>query len=146
MEPKRGRRGPEPRDYRPVFEERVLPFLRANFRRDPPLPEIAAVAGLSPFHFHRAFTRAFGKTPRQVILDMRVDEAKQLLAEGKLPLEQIAEALGFSSHSHFTSVFRAAVGTPPLRYRRDNQVDLAIAPKAGDAGPIPQSHRVPTRR
>ena len=46
-------------------------------------------------------------------MDERIQAAKNLLCEEKLSIEQIANYLDFSSQSHFTAVFRKAVGTTP---------------------------------
>jgi AraC-like DNA-binding protein len=103
--------------YRADFDWRVVPFLRANFRRNPPLDEIAAVAGLSPFHFQRLFTSAYGRTPRRFLLDLRIEAAKAMLLDGR-PLAEVAAALAFAHASHFVNAFRAEVGITPARWRR----------------------------
>ena len=54
-------------------------FLHSNPSRDLNLTEIARQSCLSPYHFHRAFTRAFGKTPHQYRNDLRLAQARRLL-------------------------------------------------------------------
>ena len=54
-------------------------------------------------------------------MDERIQAAKNLLCEKKLSIEQIANYLDFSSQSHFTAVFRKAVGTTPAIWRKEHK-------------------------
>ena len=54
-------------------------------------------------------------------MDERIQVAKNLLCEEKLSIEQIANYLDFSSQSHFTAVFRKAVGTTPAIWRKEHK-------------------------
>src|SRR5690606_37580469 len=63
------------------------------------LARLAAVAGLSPSHFSRAFKAATGAAPHRFVLERRVDRARALLDRTGLPLAQIAYEAGFASQS-----------------------------------------------
>lgn len=80
--------------------------------------DLAAVACLSPAHFHRVFRQSAGMTPHQYILEMRVGEARRLLAKTRLPVAQIADRCGFSSQSALTHVLRRRTGMTPGTVRR----------------------------
>jgi AraC family transcriptional regulator len=92
-----------------------LAFIGRNFRRKIPLDEIAAVTDLSPFHFHRVFRRAYKKTPKQVVLELRVAEVQRLALQGT-PLAVAAKAVGFSHQSHMTTQFKMLVGATPKKW------------------------------
>lgn len=62
---------------------------------------------------------AAGTTFREVLEDVRFDTACQLLDATELPLEDIADALGYASVSPFTRAFRRRAGVPPGQWRRD---------------------------
>jgi AraC family transcriptional regulator len=96
---------------------RVLDLVTSRPEDNHSLAGLAAIAGLSPFHFARAFRRSLGLSPHQFVLRTRVERAKALLAEQRLSLVEVGLASGFASQSHFTSVFRRLVGTTPQRYR-----------------------------
>lgn len=96
----------------------VRDFVEANLARDVSLAEMAAVAGLSPYHFCRVFKGATGTTPHRYLVERRVRRAQDLLTSlPDEPLAQIALACGFSAQSHFTSTFRAVSGVTPAQFR-----------------------------
>lgn len=95
----------------------VLNFIHANYGSDLTLSELAAVAGVSTFHFAREFRRTTGTPPHQYLLKFRIDRAKELLAESEMPLVEVGFRSGFSHQSHFTRLFRKLTGTTPHSYR-----------------------------
>lgn len=103
---------------------RVLAFIADNYERDLSLEDLAGEAGMSMFHFAREFKRATGTTPHQHLIKFRVEHAKALLAEGRMPLAEVGLRSGFSHQSHFTRLFRKLTGTTPQAYR------LLIQPSA----------------
>src|SRR5262249_61294164 len=90
---------------------RALETIHDNLNRDISLAEIAANVGISPYHFARLFKQSTGLAPHQYVLAQRIELAKTLLSEPRLPLAEIAGRLGFSDQSHFTAVFRRLTGT-----------------------------------
>jgi len=80
------------------------------------LDELAAVAGLSRYHFVRAFSRSFGMTPHAWQLDQRIQRARGLLDQG-MGLADTALQLGFADQSHFQRAFKQRVAATPGEYR-----------------------------
>jgi len=97
---------------------RAVEFVNENLERNLTLPEIAASAGLSPFHFARAFKQTTGFTPHQYLIRRRVERAKMLLARRELPLAEVGYRAGFRNQSHFTMLFRRLTSMTPGDYRR----------------------------
>ena len=79
--------------------------------------DLAAAAYMSPFHFCRLFKLVTGESPHAYLTGRRIERAKQLLATKKLPLVQVAFAVGFQTQGHFTEVFHRHTGTTPRKYR-----------------------------
>lgn len=100
---------------------RIIDYIDANLASDIRLADLAAVAGLSVFHFARVFKLATGLSPYQFVHDRRLERSRSLLAHGKLEIAELALACGFSSQSHFTAAFTKAVGLSPGRYRRQGR-------------------------
>jgi AraC family transcriptional regulator len=82
------------------------------------LQDLSQMAGLSQFHFSKVFKAQTGLTPHQYVVRERIARAKTLLSDRQRSITEIALAVGFSSHSHFSSVFRAYVGVPPRTFRQ----------------------------
>lgn len=82
------------------------------------LHELAAVACLRTYHFARAFRQSTGSTPHQFVLARRIDFAKELLRDGRLPLSEIARCAGFTDQAHFGNRFRQMTGFTPRQYQR----------------------------
>jgi len=97
---------------------------------DVSLDALAARAGWSPFHFHRAFRKIIGETPKQYMLRLRLERAAARLATGSDPVLSIAADAGFASHEVFTRAFRRHFGVTPSTYRREA---LSGAPSATKA-------------
>lgn len=100
---------------------RAIEFIEAHFDRPITLARLAAVVGLSPFHFHRQFKRSAGLTPQKYIYQLRIEQAKTLLSESDLPLAEVAIQVGFADQSHFTVAFRRATSMTPRTYRNASE-------------------------
>ena len=81
------------------------------------LNEMAERAGLSVFHFTRAFAHSFGMPPHRYLLHRRISHAQRLLRETDLSLSQIALSTGFSDQSHLARHFRRVTGLTPSAAR-----------------------------
>ena len=82
------------------------------------LERLAALAGLSKFHFQRLFKAATGVSPSRYQIDLRVNEARRLLRETKMSVVDVALEVGYANPSHFARLFRKETGLSPSDYRR----------------------------
>lgn len=96
----------------------VLAHIDAHLDERVELTALARLAGLSAFHFARAFQRATGRPPHRHLLERRIERARQLLGVRDLSVADIAYAVGFSSQSHFTTTFGRLTGMTPTEFRR----------------------------
>ena len=81
---------------------------------------LAEVAGLSECYLITRFQKEVGMTPAKWIQDRKIETAKNLLIYTNQTVTEIGALLGFSSSSHFVSVFRARAGSTPLVFRNEN--------------------------
>jgi AraC-like DNA-binding protein len=93
-------------------------FLAGSLDRQVRLADAAGAACLSQFHYHRLFARAFGETPHDFLTRLRIDRAKQLLAQDHVPVTEVCFAVGYESLGSFSVRFRSVVGRSPSEYRR----------------------------
>lgn len=77
----------------------------------------SASLGMAPAEFTRRFRRATGLAPYAWFMRRRVERAKDLLADPRRSVAEVALDVGFSSQSHFTEAFRRLTGLPPARWR-----------------------------
>jgi AraC family transcriptional regulator len=115
----------EPRgEYRGGLSPRrlrlVKDYIEEHLARDIKLRDIANVAGVSTAHFCRAFHKSTGIPSHRYIVLRRIDLAKRLLTDDRIPIAEVALAAGFGNQSHLTKHFHRLVGTTPRRFR--NQV------------------------
>ena len=96
----------------------LMVFIEDFLSRNIGLVDMAAVVGYSPDHFSRLFRQTFRVSPYRYLLGRRVERAKAMLRDARLPIADIALACGFSSHSHLNVVFKRLTGMTPARYRR----------------------------
>lgn len=96
---------------------RVTEFINENLEEDLSLAEIAEIAGLSQFHFARAFRKSTGLTPQNYLMQQRIERAKVLLAKDELPIVEVSLRTGFKNQSHFTTLFRKFTKFTPKMWR-----------------------------
>jgi AraC-like DNA-binding protein len=92
-------------------------FIESQLATEVTVAQIAAAIDMSAFHFARAFKQATGETPHAYALSRRIAAAKVLVRNTARPLNEIASSLGFSSASHFSTVFTRLSGISPSEYR-----------------------------
>jgi AraC-like DNA-binding protein len=95
----------------------VIEFMQARLGDVLTLEMLAGVAGLSPFHFLREFKRAHDATPQQMLMALRLFDAKQRLAAGEAPAA-VAAAAGLTDQAHLTRTFVRRYGVTPGRYQQ----------------------------
>lgn len=96
---------------------RAVEMMHAHMDRELPLEELASAAYLSPFHFARLFKKLTGTSPHAYLAALRVERAKQLLAETDLSISELSARVGYASPSHFSKAFRQATGMTPRAFR-----------------------------
>jgi len=104
---------------------RAIDHVTAHLAAPAPLHEVAAVAGFSPFHFHRIFKAVTGETLHDFSTRVRLEQAVRLMAHSRRRLTDIALDCGFASSSDFSRAFRVKYGVAPSRF------DVAAWRRAG---------------
>lgn len=97
---------------------RLRDYVQAHLSQNLALTELATVVDLSANHLTVLLKNTVGLTPHHYVIHERIRAGMKLLAAGRVPIVEIALALGFSSQSHFTAVFRRATGLTPRQYRQ----------------------------
>jgi AraC family transcriptional regulator len=107
---------PGGREARRVVE--AIRFVESDAAESVQLQNLAAIAGMSKFHFLRVFRRLTGLTPYQYLISARMRRAAVGLASSRRPVLTVALESGFGDLSTFTNRFRATFGLTPTQYRK----------------------------
>src|SRR5699024_1931439 len=105
---------------------RAKSLLGDTSRPSPPIEAVAHALGVSRFHFIRQFEAAFGLTPLQFSMMVRLDRARHLLAAGPLSVTDVCLEVGVSSLGSFSTLFARHVGEPPSAYRRRVRATIQV--------------------
>jgi len=109
-----------PRQYGGLARDRlarVVDYIEAHLAKDLSVAELAGVACLSRYHFGKMFRHSLGESVHRYVTRRRIERAQALLRPGILSLPEIAETVGFSDQSHFTTVFKRHLQVTPRAYR-----------------------------
>ena len=101
----------------------AIKYLETNYQ-NPNLTnsELAEQCKISEIYFRRIFTSYYNMTPRQFLIDIRINKAKLLLSEGALKINAVAVKCGFSNQYHFCRVFKEKTGLTPTEYVKQNRI------------------------
>lgn len=106
-------------------------FIDEHFQKSIDLEGISQEAHFSKYHFIRLFKRSYGKTPHQYLNSVRLEKARELLAQSKQSITAVCVEVGFDSLGSFSYLFNREVGMSPSAYRkmlRDKQDVLREKP------------------
>lgn len=96
----------------------AIAFIREHACDPIQVPDVARHVGICRRSLERRFFSCLGRHPHDEIRRVQLERAKRLLAETKIPLSQIADAVGFRDSRWLSRVFRAEEGTTVTNYRR----------------------------
>ncbi|RKQ38852.1 AraC family transcriptional regulator [Enterobacter sp. R1(2018)] len=105
----------------PVVLRNIQAWIEQHLSEPLTLADLALEAGLSEFHFARMFKQSTRLAPHQYVMQRRMARAEALVRHTSLSLTEIALSCGFSSASHFSNRFKAAIGITPSQLRAASQ-------------------------
>lgn len=110
--------GPEnPPEHRYRLVDRFLVSMQGDNRKRLTVAGVAAKLGFSTDHFIRLIKRETGRTPKTIMLETRINEAKHLLERTSLNISEIAFELGYEDVFSFSQQFKSKAGVSPTSYR-----------------------------
>jgi YesN/AraC family two-component response regulator len=101
----------------PIAIVRAKAYIRENLQEDITLADVAKAAFTSTFYICKLFKRHAGMNFTEYVSRLRVERAKELLANPNLRVSEIAFEVGFQSLTHFNRIFRRIIGESPTIYR-----------------------------
>jgi AraC-like DNA-binding protein len=110
------------RSDEPLLAE-VFEVIEARFAEPLSLREVAVSVGMTPGHLTTLVRKRTGRTVLDWITERRMVEARQLLAETDLPINEVARKVGLPDPGYFARVFNRANGVPPRAWRKTSGRD-----------------------
>lgn len=106
------------KDRKTLIAEEIYGYLKANLTE-----KITNESLEKQFHLHRNHLAnitkyVYGKTPQELLFEIRIEGSKQLLLRSDMAIKEISDRLGFSSEIYFSNRFRKAVGLSPQQFRK----------------------------
>ena len=97
--------------------ELVLEKIQKRLSEDLSLKQLAEEVYLSPTYLGRIFKEYTGVSFSSYLIQLRLEKAKQLLADPALKIYEVSERVGYNDQAHFTHVFKKFVGITPQEYK-----------------------------
>ena len=96
-------------------------YLNEHFAENITLDTLSSLTYMNKYYMVHAFKKYKGLSPINYLIDRRISEAKRLLETTNHSVSKISQAVGFSSQSYFSQVFRKELGITPLQYRKQSE-------------------------
>jgi transcriptional regulator GlxA family with amidase domain len=99
--------------------QRALTYAKNHLQTSLTVDHLAEAANLSPRQFSRAFRAETGRSPAKAIETLRVEAARALVEQGRLPIDAVAREVGFMDKNRMRRAFLRAFGQPPQVIQRN---------------------------
>lgn len=93
-------------------------YIDTHYDRDLNLDALSHIQLVSKYHLLRLFKKYYGQTPRQYLIDKRMEKAKEHLTKG-MSVTESCFAVGFESVGSFSSLFKVKTGKSPLEFQKE---------------------------
>jgi LacI family transcriptional regulator len=97
---------------------RCLRYIWDNYQKPVSIDKLAKIASLSRAGLFKAFTKKIGRTPGDELHRVRMENAKRLLSQSKMKMEEVAELSGYHNANSFWIAFKQSTGISPKRYQK----------------------------
>jgi len=98
----------------------VATFLSKNYHCDIKIDEVAEMFNYSRNHLYALFKKEYGVSPKEYLVNLRIEKAKQLLTDSGIDftVKEISFAVGFHDPFYFSKLFSSRIGLSPLQYQK----------------------------
>ena len=100
---------------------RVTDHMNQNLGEECTIMTLAALVGISPFHFARSFKASTGVSPGRYQSLLRLARAKETIANSNRSITDVARDVGFETSNGLTRLFQRELGMSPRTYRRETR-------------------------
>lgn len=98
--------------------QKILAYIQTNASTDLTVESLCQTFSCSRSYFSHTFKKQVGKSFREYLTDIRLEQAKRLLELSNLNVTEISDSVGFQDSNYFSVVFKKSMGLSPLAYRK----------------------------
>jgi AraC-like DNA-binding protein len=102
-------------------------YIDSNYDADLNLDLLSHIRFVSKFHLLHLFKRYYGQTPKQYLIDKRIEKSKEFLKKG-MPITETCFAIGFESPCSFSTLFKSRTGLTPTDFQKSNFHKVFLVP------------------
>lgn len=102
-----------------IYLKSASEYISINYSGDVSVSSIASILGISRSYLRNIFYEAYGISPQQYIINMRLDHAKELLSKTPLSVSAVAETCGYPDVLQFSKIFKKHTGESPTSFRKN---------------------------
>lgn len=97
-------------------------FIENNFQFKIKVTDVADALSLSPNYLANIFKEELGISPKQYLIEYRMQKASQLLSNGEMTIKDVAKRVGYANPLHFSAEFKRIKRMSPTQYKNQNEL------------------------
>lgn len=98
--------------------QKAIQYMKSNYRNEIGTTLIAEHFQITPNYLSTVFHQKTGLTIMRFLMELRINKAKEILAERDLQIQEVAELVGYINPRHFTNLFKKIEGCSPTEYKQ----------------------------
>lgn len=115
-----------------VYVEYAMDFIRNNYHSEVKIGDVAEYIGINRCYLARNFKKETSMSPKEYLINYRLERASQILSAGDEPVSQVAVRVGYPDQMAFSKSFKKKYGISPQQYRKEQRKALVLDEKLLD--------------
>ncbi|MFC5653242.1 AraC family transcriptional regulator [Paenibacillus solisilvae] len=113
-------------EIRNEMANNLLKYIHKHFTQKITLEDLSVEFNINKEYLCRVFSKVFGISPIQYVINLRIEKAKELLTDSELSVTEISEVVGFNSIHYLSRYFSNKEGITPIDFRQRSKDDVNI--------------------
>lgn len=108
------------------YVEQAMAYIRQRYQENITVAGMAEYVGLNRSYLTTVFQTAVNRSPQQVLMDYRMEQAVRMLREGRLSVGEVARSCGYEDPLTFSKAFKRSMGVAPAAMRGQKSMESAV--------------------
>ena len=97
--------------------DKAKEYIDANYSKDLSLDDLSRKFDISPYYFSKLFKNKTGVNFIDYLTNIRIERAKELLADSDVSIKEICSEVGYADPNYFSRIFKKVTGVTPTEYK-----------------------------